>query len=155
MEKIIKLTESDLTNIVKRVIKENATKDSLIEMIKEEGWRSVVELVGGFKNLKKLTGIGSPMEFLNLFNDLDVVQSKEEPNWTLFRYEEGNNMMIYDRKSNDIYINYDVIWESLKKGFDLKYFEIEELTEEWLSEAYNLGGVTIPMMIQSLYQLVV
>jgi hypothetical protein len=34
MKKIIKLTESDLTNIVKRVIKENSAKDDLIQMIK-------------------------------------------------------------------------------------------------------------------------
>jgi len=34
MKKIIRLTESDLTNIVKKVIKENEAKASLIDMIK-------------------------------------------------------------------------------------------------------------------------
>ena len=34
MKKVIRLTESDLTNIVKRVIKESDVKDSLIDMIK-------------------------------------------------------------------------------------------------------------------------
>jgi hypothetical protein len=42
MKKVIKLTESDLTNIVKKVIKESAAKDSLINMIKYDGWESVV-----------------------------------------------------------------------------------------------------------------
>jgi hypothetical protein len=142
MKKVIKLTESDLTNIVKRVIKENAAKDSLIDMIKYDGWKSAAELVGGVKNLKNLTGIGTPMEFLNLFNDLDVVQSEEEPDWELYRHEKGNNMMIYDGKNNTVYINYYAIWRFLEQGFDLTYSEIQQLTEEWLSEAYNLRGVT-------------
>jgi len=142
MKKVIQLTESDLTNIVKKVIKENAAKDSLIEMIKEEGWRSAAELVGGVDNLKKLTGIESPMEFLNLFNDLDVAQSEERPDWELYRYEKGNNMMIYDRKNDFVYINYYKIWTFLDKGFGLKNSKIQEVIKKWLSEVYNLRGVT-------------
>ena len=80
-----------------KLIKENSVKDDLTQMIKYDGWESAAELVGGVGNLKKLTGIETPMEFLNLFNELDVVQSKEEPNWTLFRYEDWNYIMIYDR----------------------------------------------------------
>jgi len=53
MEKIIRLTESDLTRIVKRVIKENSVKDDLIQMIKDEGIDSAVELVGRVENLTK------------------------------------------------------------------------------------------------------
>jgi hypothetical protein len=140
--KVIKLTESDLTNIVKRVIKENSAKDTLIDMIKEEGWNSAAELVGGIENLKKLTGIESPMDYLNLFNDMDVVQSKEEPDWALFRYEKGNNMMIYDKISKDFFVSYNVIWSFLEKGFGLNYSETQEVTKEWLDEVYNLKGVT-------------
>jgi hypothetical protein len=141
MKKIIRLTESDLTRIVKRVIEENNVKDSLFDIIKNEGWESAVELVGGIENLKKLTGIETPMDFLNLFNDLDVFQSEEGSNWTLFRYEKGNNVMVYNRINDNVYINYGVIWLFLQKGFDLNYSEIQQLTEEWLSEAYNLRGV--------------
>jgi hypothetical protein len=142
MKKVIKLTESDLTNIVKRVIKENAAKDSLIDMIKEEGWRSTSELVGGYKNLSKLAFDNNPMEFLNLFNDMDVVKSEKVPNWTLYRYEKGNNIIIYNRKNGNTYVNYYKIWEFLEKGFGLDFDEIQELTNEWLFEVYNLSGVT-------------
>jgi hypothetical protein len=142
MKKIIRLTESDLTNIVKRVIKESAVKDSLIDMIKDEGWKSAAELVGGVENLKNLTGIGTPIDFLNIFTDLDVVQSEEKPDWELYRYEKGNNMMSYDRKNDYVFIDYHKIWSFLEKGFDLNYSEIQQLTEEWLSEVYNLRGVT-------------
>jgi hypothetical protein len=142
MKKVIQLTESDLTNIVKRVIKENAAKDSLIDMIKEEGWRSTSELVGGYKNLSKLAFDNNPMEFLNLFNDMDVVKSEKVPNWTLYRYEKGNNIMIYNRKNGNTYVNYYKIWEFLEKGFGLDFDEIQGLTNEWLFEVYNLSGVT-------------
>ncbi len=142
MKKVIQLTESDLTNIVKRVIKENDAKDSLIDIIKEDGWESAAELVGGIDNLKKLAGIGTPMDFLNIFTDLDVVQSKEEPDFTLYRYEKGNNMMIYNRKNKDVYINYHDIWVFLDIGFGLNNSEIKGVMKEWLSEVYNLRGVT-------------
>ncbi len=147
MIKIVKLTESDLTNIVKRVIKENDAKDSLIDIIKEDGWESAAELVGGIENLKKLAGIGTPMDFLNIFTDLDVVQSEKEPDWILYRYEKGNNMMIYNRKNKDVYINYHDIWVFLDIGFGLNNSEIKGVMKEWLSEVYNLRGV-IPIFRQ-------
>ena len=142
MKKIIKLTESDLTNIVKRVIKENAVKNDLIQMIKEEGWKSAAELVGGNKNLAKLAFNNDPMNFLHMFDDLDVVQSEEKPNVFLYRYEKGNNMMVYDRKNDKVYINHYEIWEFLEEGFGLDYDEIQEVMKEWLFEVYNLRGVT-------------
>jgi hypothetical protein len=142
MKKIIKLTESDLTNIVKRVIKENSTKDYLIDIIREDGWQTASELVGGIENLKKLTGIETPMEFLNLFNDLDVVQSEEDHSLTLFRYEKGKNMVVYDKENGYANVNYDNIWAFLGEGFGLKYNEIQGVMKEWLSEVYNLRGVT-------------
>ncbi len=139
--KIIRLTESDLTNIVKRVIKENTAKDALIDMLKNDGLRPTAGLVGGIENLKKLTGIKSPMDFLNIFTDLDVVQSEKEPDWTLYRYEKGNNMMIYNRKNKDVYINYHDIWVFLDIGFGLNNSEIKGVMKGWLSEVYNLRGV--------------
>ncbi len=151
MKKIVRLTESDLTNIVKRVIKESAAKDSLIEMVKNDGWQSAAELVGGIENLKRLVGIGTPMDFLNIFTDLDVVQSKEKPHLTLYRYEKGNNMMIYDRENEVVYIDYFKIWTFLDKGFGLNNSEIKGVMKEWLSEVYNLRGAT-PFSILRAYE---
>jgi len=139
--KIIRLTESDLTNIVKTVIKENSLQDELIQQIKEYGWKETSQYVGGRVNLKKLVGIESPIDFLNLFNDLDVVQSIKSQSWSLFRYKKGRNLMIYDKNSFAVYISYDDIWSFLEKGFGLNYTEIQELTEMWLDEVYNLRGI--------------
>jgi hypothetical protein len=124
-----------------KLIKENSVKGSLIDMIKEDGWKSVYGLVGGIDNLKKLVGIESPIDFLNLFNDLDVIDSEEKPNLTLFRYEIGNNLMVHDDEFDFVYINYGKIWSFLEKVFGLNYAEIQELTQEWLGEVYDLKGV--------------
>ena len=141
--KIIRLTESDLTNIVKKVIKENDAKDSLIDMIKEDGWEETSELVGGSENLEKLVGIKTPMDFLHLFDDLNVVQSEETPDWTLFKYEKRTKLMVYNRLRNIVYINYYKFWRVLEYDFYLNDSEINELIQEWLDEVYDLRDVTI------------
>ena len=111
------------------------------KMVKEDGWK-LSRIRVGDKHLVKLGFNNDPMEFLNLFNDLDVVQSEEEPDWTLFRYKPKENLMIYDRKNNYVYINYDDIWSVLEDKFGFNYDETQELTQRWLDEVYNLRGVT-------------
>ena len=141
--KIIRLTESDFTRIVKKVIKENSLRQDLIQQIKEDGWKSTSELVGGYENLKKLVGFKTPMDFLHLFDDLNVINSEEKPYLTLFRYEIGNKLMVYNSVNNVVYINFNKIWRGLEiVFFELNDFEIQELTQEWLYEVYDLRGVT-------------
>jgi hypothetical protein len=131
-----------ITESQKKLLFENSINDSLINILKTDGWESAVELVGSPKNLMKLLKIKTPMEFLNLFNDLNVVQSEEKPNLTLFRYVKGNNMVIYNKETGYAYVNYDDIWSFFEKSFDLNYDEIRELIKDWLSEVYNLREVT-------------
>jgi len=114
----------------------------LKKMVKDIGWEKTSIAVGGIENLVKLGFNNNPMNFLNIFNDLDIVQSKERHYCVLFRHENENNMMVYDRKSDEVYINYGDIWLFLEDGFGLNYYETQELTQEWLSETYNLRGVT-------------
>jgi hypothetical protein len=128
-----------MKQLIKKILKEETLKQNLKQQVKDFGWKDASKLVGGSVNLAKLGFNNNPMEFLNMFNNLDVVQS---PNSTLFRYEKENNMMVYDRKNNEVYINYGNIWLFLEDGFGLNYYETQELTQEWLSETYNLRGVT-------------
>ena len=131
------ITESQYNFLI-----ENKKFELLFNITKYENWKSASHMVGGIENFKRLAGIVTPLDFLNLFNDLNVVQSEKDPDLILFRYEKKNNIMAYIKKYNDVYINYDVIWSFLKEGFDLNYSEIQQLIKEWLSEAYNLRGVT-------------
>ena len=147
--KVIKLTESDLTNIVKRVIKESNSKNSLINLVREDGWQTASKYVGGIENLKRLLRIETPMDFLNIFTDLDVAQSEEESNWTLFRYKPKHNIMIFDRKNRIVHTDYHNIWSVLEDGFDLNKTEIYELTKEWLSKVYDLRNIRIQILWES------
>lgn len=118
------------------------TENRLEKVLKQSGTEKTIKLLGGRENFCKVFNIESPMDFLHLFDDLEQVQSEEKEDWTLFRYKKGHNFMIYDRKSEDVYINYDEIWSFLNDKFGLNYTEIQSLTEEWLDEVYNLRGVT-------------
>ena len=127
---------------MKIIITENKFKDTVRLSLKELGTESTINNIGGWENFCTVLNIQSPMDFLHLFDDLEQVQSEEEKNWTLFRYKKGENLMIYDRKSEDVYINYYEIWSFLEDKFGLKNSEIQELTQEWLDEVYNLRGIT-------------
>ena len=111
-------------------------------MVKTEGWKDTCETLGlSGKELAEMFFNNNPMEFLNLYNDLDVVQSELEPNWTLFRYKPKNNLIIYNKENDIVYIQWQKIWSFLKLGFGLNYREIQELTQRWLAEVYNLKEI--------------
>jgi hypothetical protein len=131
-----------MKHIIKKILKEENLKQTLKQQVKEFGFKDTAELVGGVENLVKLGFNNDPMEFLHLFDDLDVVQSEEKPNSTLFRYKKHENLMVYDRKNDEVYINHYRIWSVLDYGFGLNYTEVQSLTETWLGEVYNLRGVT-------------
>ena len=124
------------------MLKEESLKQNLKNQIKEFGWKDAAKLVNGPKNLAKNAFNDDPMEFHNMFNDLDVVQHEENSDYTLYRCEKGNNMMIYSKKNKSVYIKYEDIWSFLEIGFGLGLYEIENLTQGWLGESYNLREVT-------------
>jgi hypothetical protein len=121
---------------------EDKIKEKLKDLIKKVGFESVTKIVGSLDKTFEIFDIKEPTDFLNLFNDLESVQSEEYEHWVLYRYKKGHNFMIYDRKNEYVYINYDEIWSVLEDKFGLNYFEIQGLTKRWLDEVYNLRGVT-------------
>ena len=131
-----------MKHIIKKILKEESLKQNLKQQIKDYGWKDTAEMVNGPKELAKLAFNNDPMEFLHMFDDMDVVHSEYNPNRTLFRYEKGHNLMVYDRKNENVYIDYSDIWSFLKYGFGLNDSETQEFTTRWVDEAYNLRGVT-------------
>jgi hypothetical protein len=125
----------------KFLINENI-KQTLKQEVKKSGWEDTASLVGGAEELAIVAFNNDPREFLNMYNDLDVVQSEEKENWTLFRYTPKHNLIIYDRENDYVYFNYYEIWSFLEDGFGLNYSETQELTKTWLDEVYDLRGVT-------------
>ena len=131
-----------MKNIIRKILKEENLKQSLKQQVKDYGIQDAAELVGGVDELFSIMNFESPMDFLHLFDDLEVVQSEEEKNWLLFRYEPKENLMVYDRKINEVYISYYEIWLVLQTHFALNYTEIQRFTKKWLDEVYNLRGIT-------------
>ena len=127
---------------MKIIITENKFKKVLKLSLKTNGVKNTIDNVGGLDNFCTVLNIQSPMDFLHLFDDLEQVQSEENEYWSLFRYKKGENLMIYDRKSEDVYINYYEIWSFLEDKFGLNYDDIQSLTQKWLDEVNNLRGIT-------------
>ena len=127
---------------MKILINESQLQSTIKSMIKNLGTQSTIDNVGVWDNFCQVLNIETPMDFLHLFDDLEQVHSLEEENWVLFRYKKGENLMIYDRKSEDVYINYHEIWSFLEDKFGLNYDDIQSLTQKWLDEVNNLRGVT-------------
>ena len=121
---------------------DNKMVERLTNGVKYNGWNETAKLVGGYENLIKVLGINSPMDFLHLFDDMNVVQSEKSRNITLFRYNKGNDLMYLNKKNKVIAVNDEEIWSILEIVFELKYSEIQELIKEWLDEVYNLSGIT-------------
>ena len=114
----------------------------LKDLVKDYGWEAASKAIGGSNKVTKIAFNNNPMEFLHLFDDLDVVQSEENNNWTLFRYKPKYNVMIYNKENSVLYVSHKDIWTFLKSNFGLNYSEIQELIKGWLGEVYNLKGVT-------------
>ena len=139
MKKIIRLTESDLTNIVKRVIKESSVKDELIRMIKDGDWKSASNFVGGSKNLRKLLGFNDPMEFLNLFNDLNVDMGDNGRG--IFTNKEGDRIITISPNSmGKVFASVDshTIWAPFRYLFPATNADTANLIRKWLKEVYGI-----------------
>ena len=120
----------------------NNLKEKLKGLINKVGFESTVRVVGSLDKTFEIFDIKEPMDFLNLFNDLESVQSEERENWILYRYKKGHNLMNSNRKNNYVYINYDEIWSVLEDKFRLNDPKTQKLIGRWLDEVYNLRGVT-------------
>lgn len=127
---------------MKILISENKFKDILKLSLKKNGTVSTIDNVGGWQNFCNVLNIEGFMDFLHLFDDMEVVQSEEKENLTLFRYKKGHNLMVYDRKRKEVYISNKEIWSYLNGKFDLTYLVVQAVTKKWLGEVYNLRGIT-------------
>ena len=131
-----------MKQLIKKILKEESLKHNLRQQVKDYGWKDTAEMVNGPEELAKLAFNNDPMEFLHMFDDMDVVQHEINPNRTLFRYEKGHNLMVYDRKNGGVVISYSDIWSFLEDGFGLNDSEMVALTTRWVGEAYEIRGVT-------------
>ena len=134
-------------------------KDILKDVIKYDGITRASKVVNGLDNLFKIFNIRTPIDFLNLFNDLERVESKENPDFTLFRYKPGYNIMILSTeftKNGFVGIIWDDVWEILWRHFLMEQDDIQKMALQWVKDTYHLNDVEgisdlrNPDMIESL-----
>jgi hypothetical protein len=144
MKRVIKLTESDLKKIVKRVIKEEklSKQDILKKHVLKNGWEEVADRIGGFDILYKHAFNNDYNEFLNLFNNLEVVESKTLPELKLYRFEKGDNVLSHYPGHEEVYVNYKIIWSFFDDGLEISYEETQHIIDNWLEDVYNLISIT-------------
>jgi len=129
---------------LKKIIREeiNDFEWAQSDEINHLNWKENAENFGGNENMVRDLYNNDPMNFLLSLPKMDVVESKNYPDWTLFRYKPKENLMIYDRKNGYVYVDHEKIWSILNDHFGLNYTETQQLIKAWLYEVYNLRGVT-------------
>jgi hypothetical protein len=83
------------------------------------------------------------IDWLNTnYSGMEAVDSMEYPGDVLYRYVPKDNILFYEKKNQRVWVRYDLIWSFFGKYLGLDDQEIMGITEEWLSETYNLKGIT-------------
>lgn len=108
-------------------------------MVKTKGWEDTCLILGlNPQELVELFFNNDPMEFLNLFNDLDVVQSEIDPDTILYRYKPGHNLMIYDKYDGNIFVD-EIFLVTFNVGKDTT----QNIIKKWLGDVYGLDVVRV------------
>ena len=117
------------------------TENKIEKVLKQSGTDKTIQLLGGWENFCKVFKIESPMDFLHLFDDLEEFQSTENPNFRLYRYRPGKNIMIYNIKENRIGISDEDILAFVTSSnlfSSSPEFKPKEIIQTWLEEVYKL-----------------
>ena len=118
----------------------NRRKDKLIGLIKTLGFYKASKAVGTTDNLKKVTGIHTAHQFMELFLDLKPVESLRKPGYILYKNNQETNVFIYDKMGNDwVYFNKDLIFNPLRLFPETPFLE-KKVTylQDWLKTNYDL-----------------
>ena len=136
----------NLKESIRHILKEETLKNILIDMIKNEGIKSVENYVGGFQNLKDLIDVHTSEEFLNLFSDLERVESEENPDIFLYRYKKGKNVIVVDERDDDmrnvyVYVNYDLIYGPLAIFKESVFYNDKaQILKKWMKNTFDIGA---------------
>jgi hypothetical protein len=109
-------------------------------MIEEHGLHLTTE--GGMIVLTEKPIEDTCIDWLNVnYSKLEAVDSMNYKGNVLYRYEQKDNILFHDMTNEKVYIN-SKIWSFFEDYFGMYDNEIQELTEKWVSEAYNLNLTT-------------
>jgi hypothetical protein len=76
------------------------------------------------------------------YGDLTPKTTEKYPEFVSYVNPSNEFMMVYDKKTESVYINYGQIWLKIESLFHLNYRDTQSIIKAWLEEAYKLEGVT-------------
>jgi hypothetical protein len=125
---------------IRRILREESLKQSLLQMIKDDGYRSAIKYVDGISNLLNMIEVKTPMQFLDLYNNMEVRKLKS----TEWVYSSGNrNVMIFNNRKKEIFIDYHELRQPILDGFNISINELRELVIIWLWDIYKIKASKI------------
>ena len=131
---------------IKRILKEESLKQSLIDMIKDGDFNFAVDIVGE-DEFKRILNIETPIDYLHLFDDMEVVKSKKDSDFQLFRYKNQENLMVYHIPTRIVFVSYqlfkNVLFFTEGKETITRETETSVLSyiKQWMNEVYRLKYV--------------
>jgi len=133
----------NLQENIRRVLKEESLKKTLIDEIKTDGWFNVSQYVGGDEELKKITEIHNSYQFMKLFLNIAPKQSDERPEMILYKNEMGVNLFIHVFNNNlneyMVYFNGDITYRPLQVFLETKSLgQRNEFLNKWLRKNYKI-----------------
>ena len=158
--KIINIEKIDIYNImnlqenIRKVLREETSKNDIFKQVLRMGFHDSYELFGSFENLFNVLGVKNEVDFMNLFKGLEKhetegyyyihlsddnedVEYLEDINTdlVLYRFEKGNNIFIYH--DGFITVKCEII-QILSHFFDMSVSERYMFLKEWIKKNYNL-----------------
>lgn len=117
------------------------TENRVEQVLKKFGVDKTVKLLGGWETFRNVFNINTYEEYLHLFDDLDISQSTEIPKYRLYKYNDGENIIIYNTIDDRVGINDNIIRSVLEQdllGLKPELNNSKEIIQKWLSDVYNL-----------------
>ena len=127
-----------------KVIITKNQQDKVAKLVRSLGCREASKIVGGINVF--LSIFKTPIDFLHIYDGMEVVDSVVEPNFTLFRFEEGKNIMAmlnFKKSKSELIIHWDLLVEVLKYVYKLSDKDCVTLLYNWAKESYDLTNFVI------------
>ncbi len=125
----------NLQESIRRILREESLKQSLLQMIKDTGVKSTIKYVDNISNLLNMLEVKTPTQFLDLYNNMEVRKLKS----TQWVYSSGNrNVMIFNNRKKEIIIDYHELRQPIIDGFNISINELRGLVIIWLWDIYKI-----------------
>ena len=123
---------------MKLIITESQNKNVIKSLIKKTDWETVCQMLGlHAMELAEIVFNNDPMEFLHLFDDLNVSKT-EDGKMLSFNNDKGETLMVFYLDDGFAYIDMDYIWRFLRNGFGLMRGDMIHFYQKWFDESFGL-----------------